>query len=145
MTNVQFYRLPDSMGSLFPVLVELLDLSLNKQLDTLILARDEVQATVLHKHLALRFNLGDTLTVSEKPSSRHSICWHMDAGSHQGMLINLTAFLPPWFSRFDHLAEVICGDEAFVAQKRQHYRLCKHRGYPLQYHDFTGSPQSATL
>ena len=137
MTNVFFYHLPNSMGSLFPVLVDLLDMSLRQELDTLILVADEKQAIPLHRHLQQRFNLGPDLAVAERPTARHSLCWSDDPGHHHGILINLTDTLPPWFSRFDYLAELICGDEPLVERKRQHYKLCRHRGYPLTYHDWT--------
>ena len=139
MTQVQFYHLPASMGSLFPVLVQLLDMSLSRQLDTLILTADKAQAEPLYGYLQQRFQLGDDLVIAATPQARHSLSWGDDPGHHHGLLINLSPRLPPWFSRFEHLAELIWGDDELVACKRRHYQLCRHRGYPLSFHDLTGA------
>ena len=146
MTNVYFYHLPDSMGSLFPVLVNLVEMALEKDIDTLILCSDQAQATPLHNYIEQRFQLGERISAAEKPTARFSLCWADDAGDHHGMFINLTNRLPSWFSRFEYLAELIAGDDAFVERKREIYRLCRHRGYPLQYHDLTSQqPQRALI
>lgn len=140
MTNVLFYRLANSTGSLLPVLVNLLEMSLSKNLDTLIMTNDRKSALPLHNHLAERFQLGSEMTLAESPGSRFSLCWGDNPGNHHGVLINLTDRLPRWFSRFEILAEIICGNDHFVERKRENYRLCLNRGYPLQYHDLTKVP-----
>lgn len=58
------------------------------------------------------------------------------AGQH-GLLINLAADTPDWFSRFEMLCEFVHGDENAIAHKRNRYKFYKDRGYPLNYHDMT--------
>lgn len=52
-----------------------------------------------------------------------------------GLLINLAADIPAFFSRFERLAEVIGADDASREKGRQHFRFYRDRGYPLQVHN----------
>lgn len=47
------------------------------------------------------------------------------------MLVNLTAEPPPFFSRFERLAEVVTTAEADVLAGRQRFRFYRERGYEL--------------
>lgn len=51
------------------------------------------------------------------------------------LLINLAAEIPPFFSRFPRLAEVVSGDEDGRRTGREHFRFYRDRGYPLQIHE----------
>ena len=51
------------------------------------------------------------------------------------ILVNLCAEAPPFFSRFERLAEVVSSDEADAAAGRQRYRFYRERGYELRAHD----------
>jgi DNA polymerase-3 subunit chi len=51
------------------------------------------------------------------------------------VLINTQAVLPPFFSRFERLAEVVGCDEAALAEGRQRYRFYQERGYELRAHN----------
>ncbi|MDR2711293.1 MAG: DNA polymerase III subunit chi [Burkholderiales bacterium] len=53
------------------------------------------------------------------------------------VLINMQAALPPFFSRFERLAEVIGCDEAALAEGRKRYRFYQERGYELRAHNLT--------
>ncbi|MDR0250131.1 MAG: DNA polymerase III subunit chi [Burkholderiales bacterium] len=48
------------------------------------------------------------------------------------VLINTQAALPPFFSRFERLAEVVGCDETALAEGRQRYRFYQERGYELR-------------
>ncbi len=50
------------------------------------------------------------------------------------VLINLSAAVPSFFSRFDRVAEVVDGQEEVVRASREHFRFYKDRGYPLNTH-----------
>jgi DNA polymerase-3 subunit chi len=50
------------------------------------------------------------------------------------LLINLAADIPPFFSRFARLAEVIGADPAGRETGRTHFRFYRDRGYALQVH-----------
>lgn len=55
--------------------------------------------------------------------------------SHHQVLINLTEEIPPWFSRFERVLEIVCGDEAERARSRARYKRYRDRGFPLQTHE----------
>lgn len=50
-----------------------------------------------------------------------------------GLLINLASAIPPFFGRFDRVAEVVVG--ATREQGRDRYKYYRDRGYPLHHHD----------
>ncbi len=57
---------------------------------------------------------------------------------HQGpaaVLINLHDAPPPFFSRFERLAEVVGADEAQADAARRRYRFYRERGYELRTHN----------
>ena len=56
---------------------------------------------------------------------------------HEGrsaVLINLTASPPPFFGRFERLAEIVSAGEAQVQAGRERYRFYRERGYELRTH-----------
>ncbi len=50
------------------------------------------------------------------------------------LLINLSAEVPRFFSRFERLAEILDGSDDCRIQGRDRYRFYKDRGYPLETH-----------
>ena len=59
---------------------------------------------------------------------------------HQGpaaVLINLHDAPPPFFSRFERLAEVVGADEAGTAAARERFRFYRERGYELRTHNLS--------
>ena len=50
------------------------------------------------------------------------------------VLINLHASPPPFFSRFERLAEIVGSDPARTAAGRERYRFYRERGYELRTH-----------
>lgn len=53
------------------------------------------------------------------------------------VLINLQAAPPPFFARFERLAEIVGSDEASAAAGRTRYRYYRERGYELRAHDLS--------
>ena len=51
------------------------------------------------------------------------------------VLINLSLEPPPFFARFERLAEVVSADEAHVQAARDRYRFYRERGYELRTHN----------
>ncbi|MDH5285533.1 MAG: DNA polymerase III subunit chi [Betaproteobacteria bacterium] len=51
------------------------------------------------------------------------------------VLINLAPAPPPFFSRFERLAEVVGSDDEAVAAGRERYRYYRERGYELRAHN----------
>jgi DNA polymerase-3 subunit chi len=61
---------------------------------------------------------------------------------HQGpaaVLINLHTSPPPFFSRFERLAEIVGIDDADASAARSRYRYYRERGYELRTHSLAES------
>ena len=66
--------------------------------------------------------------------------WIDERLEHSGpaaVLVNLHAEAPPFFSRFERLAEVVAADEAQVVAGRARFRFYRERGYELRQHDWS--------
>ena len=83
-------------------------------------------ATGFLPHCRLRSPLAD-----DTPIIVDHACEHEGPAS---VLINLTATPPPFFSRFERLAEIVPGDDAQAAAGRERYRFYRERGYELRAH-----------
>lgn len=60
---------------------------------------------------------------------------------HEGpaaVLINLHSAPPPFFSRFERLAEIVGADETQAAGGRDRWKFYKARGYEVRAHDLSG-------
>lgn len=58
-----------------------------------------------------------------------------DAPDHHDVLLNLADSVPPLFSRFERVAEIVLNDAQSLASSRKRWSFYKDRGYPLQHHD----------
>jgi DNA polymerase-3 subunit chi len=56
---------------------------------------------------------------------------------HEQILLNLREDLPPHFSRFERLIELVGSDEAHRQQARTRFRFYRDRGYEIRTHDLT--------
>jgi DNA polymerase-3 subunit chi len=56
------------------------------------------------------------------------------------VLINFAPAPPPFFSRFERLAEIAPRDEAAAAAARERYRFYRERGYELRTHNLGARP-----
>ena len=65
------------------------------------------------------------------------IGWGTEPEPHDDVLINLTAEVPLFFSRFERVAEIIPTDEQAKQQGRGRYKFYRDRGYPLETHTIT--------
>jgi DNA polymerase-3 subunit chi len=75
----------------------------------------------------------------DSPLSADTPVWIDHALEHAGpaaVLVNLHREPPPFFSRFERLAEVVGIDDA--AAGRERYRFYRERGYELRAHDMSG-------
>ncbi len=59
----------------------------------------------------------------------------LDKPLHDGCLLNLSDDVPPGFSRFQQLIEIVSVDDADRLPGRERFRFYKERGYPLQARD----------
>jgi len=51
------------------------------------------------------------------------------------VLVSLVADVPPWFSRFSRVAELVGAADADKARARERFRFYRERGYPLDTHN----------
>ena len=58
----------------------------------------------------------------------------IDPADEHDVLVNLSDGVPPFFSRFDRVAELVGGDETARAAARARYRFYQDRGYSLETH-----------
>ena len=61
---------------------------------------------------------------------------------HDDMLLNLHTELPPFFSRFQRLIEIVSTDEKDNQAGRVRFRFYRDRGYEIRHHDLNQSPGS---
>lgn len=61
----------------------------------------------------------------------------LDSPAHDGCLLNLSDELPPGFSRFQQLIEIISVDDADKLLGRERFRFYRERGYPLETRDIS--------
>jgi len=52
----------------------------------------------------------------------------------QGLMINLAPAVPPFFSRFERVIEIVDGDAEERARSRERYKFYRDRGYELTMH-----------
>lgn len=51
------------------------------------------------------------------------------------VLISLSAEVPPFFSRFERVVELVGAEETEKSRARERFRFYRERGYPLQTHE----------
>ena len=76
----------------------------------------------------------DSVVASETP------IWIDEALEHDGpaaVLVNLHPEPPPFFSRFERLAEVVGTDEDQLRAGRARFRFYRERGYEMRQHDWS--------
>ena len=76
----------------------------------------------------------------DNPVANETPIWIDEALTHAGpasVLVNLHPDPPPFFSRFERLAEVVGADDAQLAAGRARYRFYRERGYELKQHDWS--------
>jgi DNA polymerase-3 subunit chi len=74
------------------------------------------------------------------PVAAETPIWVDEVLEHPGsgtVLVNLHEEPPPFFSRFERLAEVVGADEAQLAAGRARFRFYRERGYEMRQHDWS--------
>lgn len=61
-----------------------------------------------------------------------------DDHDHHDVLVNIQPGLPPHFSRFKRLAEIVIQEETVLQATRDNYAFYKQRGYPIKTHKIKG-------
>ncbi|MDP1633793.1 MAG: DNA polymerase III subunit chi [Gallionellaceae bacterium] len=63
----------------------------------------------------------------------------LDDEAHHDVLVNLDGELPPAFSRFEQLVEIVGTDETDRGPARERFKFYRDRGYAITAHDLKGS------
>ncbi len=64
----------------------------------------------------------------------------LDDPPHENCLLNLSNELPPSFSRFEHVVEIVSTDDADRLPARERFRFYRDRGYAIENRDISGGP-----
>lgn len=62
----------------------------------------------------------------------------LDSPLHDGCLLNFSDEIPPGFSRFQQLIEIVSADDKNRLPGRERFRIYRERGYPLEARDISG-------
>ena len=76
----------------------------------------------------------------DSPLAADTPIWIGHALEHGGVaavLVNLHPTPPPFFSRFERLAEIVGTDEVDAASGRERWKFYKERGYELRAHNLS--------
>ena len=62
----------------------------------------------------------------------------LDSPAQESCLLNLSNELPPTFSRFEHLVEIVSTDDADRLPARERFKFYRDRGYAIDSRDISG-------
>lgn len=71
----------------------------------------------------------------EGPDCAIEIGYQDEPGCHDDVLVNLSLHIPPSYSRFQRISEIVSQDQATLIASRKNYRFYQDRNYPMQRHD----------
>ena len=138
MTLVGFYVVQTAeAGQRLQVAARLADKAFQRGHRIFINATDEAQARELDQ-LLWSFRPASFLPhglIGEQHSDTIAIGWGQEPNNHNDLLINLQLQIPPFFSRFQRVAEVVTQEPASLAALRESWKFYKERGYQLEKHD----------
>jgi len=63
----------------------------------------------------------------------------LDAPPQENCLLNLSNELPPTFSRFEQVIEIVSTDDTDKLPARERFKFYRERGYPLDSRDISGN------
>ena len=138
MTRVGFYVVQAAdLGQRLQVAARLADKAFQQGHRIFINAADEAQARTLDE-LLWSFRPASFLPhglQGQEHSDTIAIGWGQEPLDHNDLLINLQLDIPPFFSRFQRVAEVVTQDPDSLQALRESWKFYKERGYQLDKHD----------
>lgn len=138
MTRIDFYVVSGAgVDERLSVAARLADKAWHQGHSLFVNAADETQARVFDE-LLWQFRPGSFVPhalVTENPREQVVVGWGQAPDDLRSVLINLDTVAPPFFARFERVAEVVTQDEAHLQALREAWRFYKDRGYPLHKHD----------
>lgn len=138
MTLVGFYVVQSAApGQRLQVAARLADKAFQRGHRIFINAKDAAQASELDEIL-WSFRPASFLPHGlhgQEYSDTIAIGWGQEPDNHNDLLINLQLAIPPFFSRFRRVAEVVTQEPASLVALRASWKFYKERGYQLEKHD----------
>lgn len=135
MTHIDFYVLPETTSEarwLFAC--RLLDKVHRMGMRTLVVMDNETEARQFDE-LLWTFKPESFIPhqlINTEKFSPVEITFSDDTGDHQGLLLNLSKTIPPYFSRFERLSEVVIQEPLSLQTSRERFGFYKQRGYPIE-------------
>ena len=136
MTTIDFYT---HVADRLDVAARLVTKAYTAHGSVRVLTPDRATADALDRMLWVQSTLSflphcrmDSAIAAETP------IWIDEALEHDGpaaVLVNLRAETPPFFSRFERLAEIVGTDDGELAAARERFRFYRERGYELRSHN----------
>jgi DNA polymerase-3 subunit chi len=139
MTNVSFYKLGGNQEMMFTLVCTLIKKAYSQNKQVLCLIPDDITPSEISSRLWKFENDSFIPHDIGAESTPIAISNGPLPGSHDEILLNLQSVIPPWFSQFDRVIEIIYQDLNNEQAKRKNFRFYKDRGYPLKFHDLTDS------
>lgn len=146
MTRVDFYIAPQaSPDACLQTACRLTDKAYRLGHRVYIHVEDEQQAQVMNK-LLWTFRAGSFIPHTLVPATdaaEHPVLIGCKSDSDQGpeqgldVLINLNRNVPPFFSRFERVAEIVAADGPQRDEARARFRFYRERGYELTTHQLS--------
>jgi len=138
MTLVGFYVVQSTQPEeRMQVAARLADKAFSRGHKIFINASDETQAKQLDE-LLWSFRASSFLPhglFGHEHAETIAIGWGQDPDQHNDLLINLQLAIPPFFSRFARVAEIVTQEPASLDAQRQSWKFYRERGYQLEKHD----------
>lgn len=133
MTKISFYVLPDGEDSL-PFACRLTEKAFRQGQMAYLYSPDGARATTLDDML-WTFRQGSFIPHGRDATdteTRVLIGGSEPPAHHDKLLVNLAAEVPPFFSRFERVAEIITSTDKAAGRAR--YKFYQDRGYELETH-----------
>jgi DNA polymerase-3 subunit chi len=139
MTRIDFYILQDSQPDARPLLACRLAEKAYRMGHRVYINTESGKQLGELDDLLWTFRAGSFLPharVQDKPDEVPPILLGSDTEppAMDDVLVNLAGAVPPWFSRFHRVAELVGTDEAARTAARERYRFYQDRGYTLNTH-----------
>lgn len=137
MTRIDFYVLEqDSLIARFHYACRLTEKALHHQHRIVLAVDNESAAKELSEYL-WQFKPESFIPhqlQADSVSAPIRLCWDKDDEQHHDILINLRTEIPPWFSRFQRVMEIVVQEDSCLKETREHFQFYRDRGYPLKSH-----------
>jgi len=146
MTRVDFYILAEAAGDPLPVICRLCDKAATAGQRVFVHVPDAGTAEALDG-LLWSFRQGSFIAHERcsdgAPPQAPMPAVLLGSGSpppsHQQVMINLAAEVPPFFSRFERVLELVHGEDTERAHGRARYKYYRDRGYALATHELSAA------